>query len=175
MIGRGRRGKSSKKALVWVSSSPDGAQQYCFNGSESPADCGPSGCSLDWDSETEECMLGAPGKDARRNGRKHFGKLHDSVVRLGPRLKHAGPPFDGDSFGIRLANSTWKPTRGQCELRPAQSDLGDAVFDAWLIAAMFPISSPGISTVSLNGSGDYFQFECRYRLRHAPRGRREMR
>ena len=72
MIGRGRRGKSSRKALVLVSSSRPGAHNYSFKGYESPSDGVQSGSSLYWDSENEECMLGAHGKDARGKGRRNF-------------------------------------------------------------------------------------------------------
>ena len=63
-----RQNRSSKKALVGVSSSHARAHDYSQDFSDSPAESEHSRSSVHSESEDADCMVGAPGKDARGGG-----------------------------------------------------------------------------------------------------------
>ena len=64
-----RQGKSSKKALVGVSSSHAGAHHYSRHLPVSPSVSEQSRSSVHWESEVADGMVGARGKDVRGMGR----------------------------------------------------------------------------------------------------------
>ena len=67
-----RQSRSSKKALVGVSSSNAGAHDYSQDVTDSPVESEHSRSSVHSESEDADCMVGAPGKDARGRGRRNF-------------------------------------------------------------------------------------------------------
>ena len=45
-------------------------------------------------------------------------------ARLDPRLKHAGPLLDRNSFALQLAKGTWKPTGGHANFDRLRANCG---------------------------------------------------
>ena len=67
-----RQSRTSKKAMVGVSSSHAGAHDYSQDVSDSPVESEQSRSSVHSESENSDCIVGASGKDARGRWRRNF-------------------------------------------------------------------------------------------------------